>query len=128
MRTEGRQKKEVGSLAGVSRSTVELWLSRYEADGVNGPLNRFNTVGREQDPSAIRARILALTRTSPPAETGLSHWSSREMAAFLERTEGVWVSHNCVAILWRKMGLRPHRLVTFKVSGIPSSPRRSPTW
>jgi len=116
---EGREKKDVASLAGVSRPTVDLWLSRYEADGVNGLLDRFNTVGREQVPSAIRARILALTRTSPPAETGLSHWSSREMAAFLERTEGVSVSHNYVAILWREKGLRPHRQGTFKVSRDP---------
>jgi hypothetical protein len=28
-------------------------------------------------PAAVRGRILALTRTSPPAATGLSHWSSR---------------------------------------------------
>ena len=59
---------------------------------------------REQVPARIRARILALTRTSPPAETGLSHWSSREMAAFIERTEGVYVSHHYVAKLWRETG------------------------
>ena len=32
------------------------------------------------------------TRTSPPANTGLSHWSSRELAAFIKRTEGVYVA------------------------------------
>jgi transposase len=60
-----------------------------------------------------------LTRTSPPAETGLSHWSSRELAAFIERTEGVYVSHHYVAKLWREAGLKPHRHGTFKVSNDP---------
>ena len=85
----GRQKKEIAELAGVSRPTVDLWLKRYEADGIGGLLDRAREAGREQMSGAIRARILAATRTSPPAETGLSHWSSREMAAFIKRTEGV---------------------------------------
>jgi transposase len=86
---EGRLKKEVAALAGVSRPTVDAWLSRYAEEGIGGLGDRSRGVGREQMPAAIRARILAVTRTSPPAETGLSHWSSREMAAFIKRTEGV---------------------------------------
>jgi hypothetical protein len=62
---------------------------------------------------------LAAARTTPPRESGLSHWSSRELAAFLRRTEGVEVSHNYVAKLWRETGLRPHRQGTFKVSRDP---------
>ena len=57
---------------------------------------------------------------SPPAETGLSHWSSREMAAFIQRTEGVYVSHHYVAKLWRENGLKPRRAGTFKVSKDPA--------
>src|SRR5215208_3649078 len=116
---EGRQKKEISALAGVSRPTVDLWLKRYETDGIGGLLDRARGAGREQMPGAIRARILAATRTSPPPETGLSHWSSRELAAFIERTEGVYVSHHYVAKLWRETGLKPHRQGTFKLSKDP---------
>jgi transposase len=91
-RAEGRAKKEVAGLAGVSRPTVDLWLSRYADAGIAGLFERPRGAAREQVPAAIRARILAATRTSPPASTGLSHWSSREMAAFIKRTEGVYVS------------------------------------
>ncbi len=119
-RAEGRQKKEVAALAGVSRPTVDLWLKRYEADGIAGLLDRPRGAGREQAAATIRARILAATRTSPPAETGLSHWSSREMAAFITRTRGVYVSHHYVAKLWRETGLKPHRQGTFKVSKDPA--------
>jgi transposase len=118
-RAENRPKKEIAALAGVSRPTVDLWLSRFDVDGVAGLLGRKRGAPREQVPATIRGRILALTRTSPPAETGLSHWSSREMAAFIKRTTGVYVSHRYVAELWRQAGLRPHRQGTFKVSRDP---------
>jgi len=113
-RAEDRPKKEIAALAGVSRPTVDLWIHRYGADGVAGLLDRPRRAGREQMPAQVRARILATTRTSPPAETGLSHWSSREMAALITRTEGVYVSHHYVAKLWRETGLRPGRQGTFK--------------
>lgn len=116
---ENRQKKEIAELAGVSRPTVDLWLSRYGQDGVGGLLDRPRGAGREQVPALVRARILALTPTSPPVETGLSHWSSREMAAFILRTEGVYVSHHYVTKLWRDNKLRPHRQGTFKISKDP---------
>jgi transposase len=118
--SERRPKKEIAALAGVSRPTVDLWLSRYAADGVGGLLDRQRGAPRDQMPGSVRARILAASRTSPPAETGLSHWSSREMAAFIQRTEGVYVSHHYVAKLWRETGLRPDRQGTFKLSRDPA--------
>jgi hypothetical protein len=75
--------------------------------------------GREQVPAAVRARILALTRTTPPVQTGLSHWSSREMARHVSRTEGVMVSWHYVAKLWRDHDLQPHQQGTFKLSRDP---------
>jgi transposase len=118
-RAEGRSKVEIVALAGMSRPTVDLWLSRFAAGGVAGLLDRRRGAPREQVPAAVRGRVLALTRTSPPAETGLSHWSSRELAAFIQRTEGAYVSHHYVAKLWRESGLKPHRHGTFKVSKDP---------
>jgi transposase len=118
-RAEGRQKKDIAALAGVSRPTVDLWLSRYAEGGVGELLDRPRGAGREQMPASVRARILAATRQSPPAETGLSHWSSRERAAFIARTEGVYVSHHYVAKLWRDTKLEPQRQGTFKVSKDP---------
>ena len=115
-RAENRSKKEIAELAGVSRPTVDLWLSRYEADGLAGLLERPPGAGREQVPGCVRARILAASRVRPPVETGLSHWSSREMAAWISRVEGILVSHHYVAKLWRDNGIQPHRHGTFKLS------------
>jgi transposase len=116
---EGRRRKDVGRLAGVSLPTVDRWVDRYEASGLAG-LQEYRRGGpREQVPARVRARILALTRTTPPSETGLSHWSSREMARYVTRTEGVSVSWHYVAKVWRDNDLRPHQQGTFKLSKDP---------
>jgi transposase len=121
---EHRPKKQIAQLAGVSRPTVDLWLDRYLRDGIAGLVDRSRAAPREQVAGWVRARILALTRASPPTETGLSHWSSRAMAAFIQRTEGIYVSHHYVTQLWRKAGLQPHRQGTFKVSKDPAFARK----
>jgi hypothetical protein len=81
--------------------------------------DRSHAAPREQVPAAVRGRILTLTLASPPAETGWSHWSSRELAASLKRTQGVPVSHHDVATLWRANGLRPQAAGTLTVSKDP---------
>jgi transposase len=106
---EGRMRKDVGELAGVSLPTVDRWVERYAAHGLAGLEEHKRGAPRGQVPVQIPARILALTRTTPPTATGLSHWSSREMAAYIARTEGVSVSWHYVAKLWRDNGLKPHR-------------------
>jgi transposase len=119
-RAEGRPKKEVAALAGVSRPTVDLWLARYDTEGMAGLIDRSHAAPRAQLPPTARARVLALSRTSPPPETGLSHWSSRTLAAYLTRTERVPVSHHYVAKLWREAQIKPHRSGTFKLSRDPA--------
>jgi transposase len=116
---EGRMRKDVAVLAGVSLPTVDRWVDRYEAQGLAGLQEHKRGGPREQVPARVRARILALTRTTPPPETGLSHWSSRQMASYINRTEGVSVSWHYVAKLWRDNDLRPHRQGTFKLSRDP---------
>jgi transposase len=56
-RAEGRLKKQIAELAGVSRPTVDLWLDRYEAEGLAGLVDRSHAAPREQVPAPIRARI-----------------------------------------------------------------------
>ena len=116
---DGRLKKDIAVLAGVSRPTVDLWLARYGADGPSGLLAVQPGGPREQVPADVRSRVLALTRTTPPAETGLSHWSTRTMADYITRTGKTPVSHHWVANLWREHGLKPQRQDTFKLSKDP---------
>jgi transposase len=116
---EGRRRKDVAELAAVSLPTVGRWVDRYTRNGLAGLDERPRGGPREQVPAWVRARILALTRATPPTETGLSHWSSRQLAAYLKHTEGVSVSWHYVTKLWRDNDLRPHRQGTFKLSKDP---------
>jgi transposase len=117
---EGRRRVDTAELASVSLPTVDRWVDRYEAEGVAGLVDRSHAAPREQVPAWVPARILALTRQTPPESTGLSHWSSRQMADYLKRAEGVTVSWHYVAKLWRRHGLKPHRQGTFKLSRDPA--------
>jgi transposase len=106
-------------MAGTTPPTVRKWLDRYDQEGVAGLENRKST-GRPRSVSGeVRSRILALTRVTPPEVTGLTHWSSYEMAKYLKQHEGISVSHNFVSQLWREHGLQPHRQGTFSLSTDP---------
>src|SRR5512142_1558296 len=56
--TEGRRKKDIAMLAGVTRPTVDFWISRYAHEGTGGLLDRSRAAPREQVPARIRGRIL----------------------------------------------------------------------
>ena len=117
---EGHSIKAVAQMGRTTRPTVYKWLDRYERFGRDGLVNvpppgRPREVGHD-----VRAQIVALTRKSPPEETGLSHWSSREMATYLKREKGISVSHSFISAVWRDNGLAPHRRGTFKLSRDPN--------
>lgn len=118
-RAEGFSVGDIASMAGTSPPTVYKWMDRHERFGVDG-LTDLPRPGRPSEVSdSVRSRIVALTRCTPPAETGLSHWSSREMAKYLKRAESISVSHNFIAQVWRDHDLQPHRQGTFKLSTDP---------
>jgi transposase len=119
-RGEGRRRKDIAELAGVSLPTVDRWVHRYAEHGVAGLVDRDRAAPRVQVPPRVRARVVALTRTSPPAGTGLSHWSSRGLAGYLKRVEGICVSWSYVARVWREEGLAPYRHGSFKLSRDPA--------
>jgi transposase len=65
---------------------------------------------------AKTARIVALTLKSPPS--GLTHWSTREIAA------RVGASHMTVQRIWKSHALQPHRFETFKFTSDPRAEER----
>lgn len=116
---EGRRRKDIAELAGVVPVTVDRYKDRYLKRGIAGLESRRPGGGKPQVPPQTRGRVIALTRMSPPVETGLSHWSTRTLADYLRRREGLSVSWHYIARVWREEGLRPHRSGTFKISRDP---------
>jgi transposase len=115
-RAAGHSVQEIARMAEVTRPTVYKWIKRYERYGIDGLTNPVATGRSPEISTQVRAAILALSRQSPPERTGLSYWSSREMARYLQREMGVAVSHNFVAALWREHDVQPPRGGTFKLS------------
>jgi hypothetical protein len=67
----------------------------------------------KQPPAKLEARVLNHTLKRRPAD-GSTHWSSRKLAAELGD-----VSFSAVQRIWRKHGVRPHRLERHMISNDP---------
>src|SRR5665213_2306185 len=107
---DGVSNTEIAARVGVSRPTVISWRARYEAGGVGG-LRDEPRSGRPR--SIDHEAIIAATLTPPPKKLGITHWSSRLLAARLK------IDHATVARAWRDYGVAPWRSQTFKFSTDP---------
>jgi transposase len=108
--SEGVRNAEIAERVGVSRPTVNRWRARYVEAGVDG-LADEDRPGRPKlvDPR----RIVAATLTPPPARLGVTHWSSRLLAAELK------VNHVTITKAWKQFGVKPWKAETFKFSTDP---------
>jgi transposase len=101
---------EIVRRVGLSKPAVIGWKGRFAAEGIAGLDDRAKS-GRPRviDPVAI---VLA-TLEPPPENLGVTHWSSRLLAQHLG------VSDFTVSTTWKKWGLQPWRVQTFKFSTDP---------
>jgi transposase len=107
---DGVSHTEIAELAGVSRPTVISWRQRYERSGLRG----LEDQPRSGRPRRIdHDRIITATLRPPPRSLGVTHWSSRLLAARLK------VANTTVARAWRDYGVQPWRAQTFKFSTDP---------
>lgn len=90
---DGHSAVQIAHWAGVTDKTVRLWPVRYAESGIDGLCGIPHPGKPRTHDERVRSRIRALSRKSPPEQTGLLHWSSREMAKYLKRHEGIEVSH-----------------------------------
>ena len=106
----GEGTSQVARRLGVSRPTVIAWRERYRAAG----LEALRDAPRSGRPRTVdEAEIVARTLEPPPAALGVTHWSSRLLAAELGLGDAT------VARCWRRFGLQPWRRETFKFSTDP---------
>ena len=112
MAADGAANATIAATLSVSRTTVANWRTRFAEDG----LVKFGQVreGRGRKPSipdATIEKIVTLTKQCRPE--GETHWSTRTMAGV------AGVSKSTVQRVWAELGLKPHRVDTFKVSNDP---------
>jgi transposase len=108
----GKQDKEVAEELGITAHKVARWRQRFLATGMAGLEKDAPRSGRTPTISAAKVRqVIHKTTQEKPAHA--THWSTRTMAA------AVGLSAATVRRIWRKHGLKPHRVETFKVSTDP---------
>ena len=94
----------------MSKPTVIGWKRRYAAEGIGG-------LGDRPKPGRPRwtddVAVVLATLEPPPERLGVTHWSSRLLAAELG------LSNVKVARVWREYGRQPWRAGTFKFSADP---------
>jgi transposase len=115
---EGMPGKQIAATVGCAEPTVVTWRRRYAESGMAG-LEDLPRPGKPSPlPEALRDRVLELTLTEPPTQSGATHWSSRLLAAALA-AEGTPISHVTIARIWHRFGVQPWRAQTFKFSTDP---------
>ena len=110
--------ESVRAMAGhleVSQVSVCKWRDRYRAEGLAGLQTRPRP-GRPRKITAAKERQVVTATMRPPQAS--THWSTRRLA------REVGVGHDSVHRIWRKHGLQPHRVGTFKFSTDPDFDRK----
>ncbi len=107
---EGHTWDEASERIECSRGFVARWSKRFAEQRIAGLYSRhIGQVATVLTPE-LEARILEATRHAPSHST---HWTTRKLAAQLD------VSHMMVARVWRKHGLKPHRIESYMASNDP---------
>ncbi|MAR91868.1 MAG: IS630 family transposase [Pseudomonadales bacterium] len=109
--SEGMTPTQVAEAQRTSPKTVHRWRNRFEAEGLDGLLERPRSGRPTVIDKGVVDRVLYLTTKCVPEEA--THWSIELMAKYAEVTP--WQ----VRQIWAAADLRPHRLKTFKISNDP---------
>ena len=107
---EGVANARIAEVVGTSTVSVVKWRRRYEVAGLQGLMDAPRS-GRPQ--RVDQERIIAATLSAPPSRLGVTHWSSRLLAAHLG------IGNATVARVWRRWGVQPWRQEGFKFSTDP---------
>ena len=107
---DGMANAQIARTVGVSVPTVRLWRGRYQRSGTAGLVD----APRSGRPKQVDDRaIVEATLTPPPKKLGVTHWSSRLLGDRLK------LDHATVARAWKRYGVQPWRVETFKFSTDP---------
>src|SRR4051794_8398333 len=108
---EGADNKEVAARLGCNENTVGKWRKRFVEHRLDGLTDEPRPGGpRTITVDQVEEVIVATLESTPPNAT---HWTRSKMA---ERTG---LSKTTIGEIWKKFGLKPHRVEHFKLSTDP---------
>jgi transposase len=109
---EGKQNREIAEFLGTTRRTVGIWRRRFVETGIAGILKDAPRPGR-QKPIAGEVVKEVVRRTTQEKPAKGTHWSSRSLAKVMG------LSASTIRRIWKRHGLKPHLIRTFKLSNDP---------
>src|ERR1700704_6331363 len=117
MLSEGQSWSAIQQALGCSSAYIARWQARFAQLRLAGLFARHQGRPVSKRTPRLEARILAWTRRAP--DDGSTHWSSRRLARALR------INHMMVARVWRRAGLKPHRLERYMASDDPDFERKA---
>lgn len=112
---DGMPSVEIARRVGYTPIQISRLRRRFAEERVGGLHDRPRP-GRPHTVTAQKiARVVALTLRGPPKRSGLTHWTTRELA------RRVGISYGTVHRIWRAHRLQPHRVETFKFTTDPAA-------
>ena len=112
---EGESVRSISSRLEISQVSICAWRRRFLKDGLAG-LQSLPRAGRGRILTEEQERRVVAATARKPADA--THWSSRRLAKQLG------MSQSAISRIWRKYGLQPHRVETFKFSTDPAFERK----
>ncbi len=106
---EDKSYSAIRHVLGCNPNYISRWKGRFETERLAGLYSHYRGRPVEKRTPALEAKILQWTRR--PAADGSTHWSSRKLAR-----RHLGISHMMVARVWRRAGLKPHRLERYMAS------------
>ena len=103
---QGKTRVEVAAALQAARSSVNRWLSWYEADGIDG-LESQRTGRPQQLPKAFIIDVLKLLIEHRPRDIGYqrSRWSTELLSVVLKRLTGLKVHSSTIRRLLPQIGI-----------------------
>jgi transposase len=107
---DGVANTRIAELVDATVTTVLSWRERYQSKGLAG----LADAPRPGRPRTLDHRaIVTETLKPPPKKLGVTHWSTRLLAAQLK------VSNTSIARAWRAYGIKPWKAESFRFSTDP---------
>jgi len=117
MLADGESWAAIQETLGCSSAYIARWKGRFEQDRLAGLFARHRGRQIEKRTPALEAKIMDWTRR-PPTD-GSTHWSSRKLS------KALGINHMMVARVWKRAGLRPHRLERYMASNDPDFEKKA---
>ena len=109
---EGHTWAEIREKLACNDAFISRWSKRFADERLAGLFSRHAGQPASKLTPRLEARILNWTVKRKPPD-GSTHWSTRKLG------EALGLSHMMVARVWRKHGLRPHRLDRYMTTNDP---------